>query len=63
LAHAIRQRGVGKGDRVAVMLGNGWECGVASYACWKAGAVLVSWSFRFLEFSGFVICDLGFEEE
>ncbi|KAG4411400.1 hypothetical protein IFR04_015458, partial [Cadophora malorum] len=41
LAHAIRQRGVGKGDRVAVMLGNGWECGVASYACWKAGAVLV----------------------
>lgn len=41
LAHALRERGVRKGDRVAVMLGNGWECGVASYAVWKVGGVLV----------------------
>ncbi|CZT50610.1 related to long-chain fatty-acid-CoA ligase [Rhynchosporium secalis] len=28
LAHALRERGVRKGDRVAVSLGNGWESGV-----------------------------------
>ncbi|KAH7312012.1 hypothetical protein BKA65DRAFT_468008 [Rhexocercosporidium sp. MPI-PUGE-AT-0058] len=41
LAFALRERGVKKGDRVAVMLGNGWECGVVSYAVWKVGGVLV----------------------
>ncbi|KAH9213820.1 acyl-CoA synthetase/AMP-acid ligase-like protein II [Leptodontidium sp. 2 PMI_412] len=41
LAFALRERGVRKGDRVAVMLGNGWECGVVSYAVWKVGGVLV----------------------
>ncbi|KAI9046918.1 hypothetical protein LZ554_008996 [Drepanopeziza brunnea f. sp. 'monogermtubi'] len=41
LAHALRERGVGKGDRVAVMLGNSWECGVVSYAVFKLGAILV----------------------
>ncbi|XMA19107.1 hypothetical protein WAI453_011898 [Rhynchosporium graminicola] len=42
LAHALRERGVRKGDRVAVSLGNGWECGVVSYGVWKVGGVLVS---------------------
>lgn len=32
---------MGKGDRVAVMLGNGWEFGVGTYAIWKLGGVLV----------------------
>ncbi|KAK0105343.1 hypothetical protein ONS96_004737 [Cadophora gregata f. sp. sojae] len=42
LAFALRERGVRKGDRVAVSLGSGWECGVATYGVWKAGGVLVS---------------------
>lgn len=42
LAHALKEKGVKKGDRVAVSLGNGWECGVVSYAVFKLGAVLVS---------------------
>ncbi|EKD14327.1 uncharacterized protein L3040_008321 [Drepanopeziza brunnea f. sp. 'multigermtubi'] len=41
LAHALRARGVRKGDRVVVMLGNSWECGVVSYAVFKLGAILV----------------------
>ncbi|CAL3971045.1 unnamed protein product [Diplocarpon coronariae] len=41
LAHGLREKGVRKGERVAVSLGNGWECGVVSYAVFKLGAVLV----------------------
>ncbi|KAK2624839.1 hypothetical protein QTJ16_006032 [Diplocarpon rosae] len=41
LAHGLREKGVKKGERVAVSLGNGWECGVVSYAVYKLGAVLV----------------------
>ncbi|RAL68421.1 hypothetical protein DID88_007152 [Monilinia fructigena] len=41
LAHGLRGLGVGKGDRVAVSLGNGWEFGALTYAIWKLGAVLV----------------------
>ncbi|KAB8296092.1 hypothetical protein EYC80_008892 [Monilinia laxa] len=41
LAHGLRALGVGKGDRVAVSLGNGWEFGALTYAIWKLGAVLV----------------------
>jgi len=37
----LRERGVRKGDRVAVSLGNGWEFAVATYAIWKLGAILV----------------------
>lgn len=42
MAHALRERGVQKGDRVAVSLGNGWESGVVTYAVFKLGAILVS---------------------
>lgn len=42
LARGLRDRGVRKGDRVAVSLGNGWEFAVGSYAIWKLGGVLVS---------------------
>ncbi|CZR62843.1 related to long-chain fatty-acid-CoA ligase [Phialocephala subalpina] len=40
LAHGLRDLGVRKGDRVAVMLGNSWAFGVVTYAVWKLGAVL-----------------------
>lgn len=42
IACGLRDLGVGKGDRVAVSLGNGWEFGAITYAIWKLGAVLVS---------------------
>jgi len=41
LAHGLRERGVEKGDRVAVSLGNNWEFAVATYALFKLGAILV----------------------
>ncbi|CAG8948886.1 hypothetical protein HYFRA_00002010 [Hymenoscyphus fraxineus] len=41
MAMGLQDRGVRKGDRVAVSLGNGWEFAVASYAIWKLGAILV----------------------
>lgn len=42
LAAGLRERGVRKGDRVAVSLGNNWEFGVVTYALFKLGGVLVS---------------------
>ncbi|KAG9240636.1 acyl-CoA synthetase/AMP-acid ligase-like protein II [Calycina marina] len=41
LARGLREEGVLKGDRVAVMLGNNWEFAVATYALFKLGAILV----------------------
>jgi acyl-CoA synthetase (AMP-forming)/AMP-acid ligase II len=41
LAYGLRERGVRKGDRVAVSLGNNWEFAVLTYAIFKLGAVLV----------------------
>lgn len=41
LAQGLRERGVRKGDRVAVSLGNNWEFAVVTYALFKLGAVLV----------------------
>lgn len=41
LARGLRAQGVGKGDRVAVSLGNNWEFAVVTYAVWKLGAILV----------------------
>lgn len=41
LARGLRERGVRKGDRVAVSLGNNWEFAVTTYALFKLGAVLV----------------------
>jgi acyl-CoA synthetase (AMP-forming)/AMP-acid ligase II len=41
LALGLERQGVQKGDRVAVMLGNGVEYCVATYALFKLGAMLV----------------------
>jgi acyl-CoA synthetase (AMP-forming)/AMP-acid ligase II len=38
----LRERGVSKGDRVAVSLGNCWEFAVVTYSLFKLGAILVS---------------------
>ena len=42
LAYGLRERGVRKGDRVAVSLGNNWEFAALTYALFKLGAILVS---------------------
>lgn len=41
LATELRERGVRRGDRVAVYLDNSWNCVVSIYGTWIAGAVLV----------------------
>lgn len=41
LARGLRERGVRKGDRVAVSLGNNWEFAVITYSLFKLGAILV----------------------
>jgi acyl-CoA synthetase (AMP-forming)/AMP-acid ligase II len=43
LAFGLRERGVRKGDRVAVSLGNNWEFAALTYGLFKLGAILVSW--------------------
>jgi acyl-CoA synthetase (AMP-forming)/AMP-acid ligase II len=42
IAAGLRDRGVKKGDRVAVSLGNCWEFAIATYSLFKLGAILVS---------------------
>ncbi len=42
IAAGLRERGVSKGDRVAVSLGNCWEFAVVTYSLFKLGAILVS---------------------
>ncbi len=42
MARGLRERGVGKGDMVAVSLGNCWEFAVVTYALFKLGGILVS---------------------
>jgi amino acid adenylation domain-containing protein len=41
LAHALRERGVKRGDRVAVYLNKSFETAIAIYGIWKAGAAYV----------------------
>jgi amino acid adenylation domain-containing protein len=41
LASALRSRGVGRGDRVAIFMDNTWPCVVAIYATLIAGGVFV----------------------
>jgi non-ribosomal peptide synthetase component E (peptide arylation enzyme) len=41
LARGLMKRGVERGDRVAVSLGNGIEFATATYALFKLGAILV----------------------
>jgi non-ribosomal peptide synthetase component F len=47
LARGLWERGVRKGDRVAVSLGNNWEFAVTTYALFKLGAILVRLSLQF----------------
>lgn len=41
IARGLREKGVGKGERVAVSLGNSWEFAVVTYSLFKLGAILV----------------------
>lgn len=41
LATALQERGVRRGDRVALYLDNSWSCVVAIYGTWIAGGVIV----------------------
>src|SRR3712207_6292606 len=45
VANALAERGVAKGDRVAVLSHNGWQFAVLAYAMAKLGAVLVPVNF------------------
>ena len=40
LATSLRQKGVAPGDRVLILLDNGWQAAVAVFATWIAGAVI-----------------------
>ncbi|PEJ60849.1 long-chain fatty acid--CoA ligase [Bacillus sp. AFS002410] len=46
LAHGLKDRGVSKGDKVALMMKNSDYFALAYYACAKIGAVLVPINFR-----------------
>jgi hypothetical protein len=48
IAAGLRERGVAKGDRVAVSLGNCWEFAVVTYSLFKLGAILVSLTIKLL---------------
>ncbi len=39
-AAALERRGVGHGDRVVLVMDNGWRMAVAIFGCWMAGAVI-----------------------
>ncbi len=41
VASALRSRGIGRGDRVAIQLENSWACATAIYGTLIAGAVFV----------------------
>lgn len=41
LAAALGQRGVARGDRVAIYMDNSWYCVVSIYATWLAGAAML----------------------
>jgi long-chain acyl-CoA synthetase len=41
LARAFQERGLRRGDRVAIIVENGWPAAVAVYATWLAGGVVV----------------------
>ncbi|TRW92069.1 class I adenylate-forming enzyme family protein [Candidatus Methylobacter oryzae] len=41
LAHALRSRGVSRGDRVAIFMDNTWQCALSIYGVLLAGGVFV----------------------
>jgi long-chain acyl-CoA synthetase len=41
LAHALRERGVGRGDRVAIFMDNTWQCALSIYGVLLANGVFV----------------------
>src|SRR3712207_4720218 len=44
-ANALAERGVAKGDRIAVLSHNGWQFAVLTYALARLGAILVPINF------------------
>jgi len=42
LAHALRDRGVRRGDRVAIFMGNTWQCAASIFGVLLAGGVFVA---------------------
>lgn len=42
LAHALRARGIRRGDRVAIFMDNTWQCALSIYGVLLAGGVFVS---------------------
>ena len=46
MAHALRAKGIGKGDRVLIHSANELDYAESMYAVWKAGGVIVPTNFR-----------------
>jgi acyl-CoA synthetase (AMP-forming)/AMP-acid ligase II len=60
LARALRQRGLGRGDRLAVLMGNSLEMVEAIFAGWRLGALVVPVNFRLVaEEVQFILGDCG----
>jgi fatty-acyl-CoA synthase len=60
LAQALRARGVGAGDRLAILMGNSLEMVETFFAGWRLGAVVVPVNFRFVASEAhYVIADSG----
>ena len=54
MAYGLREKGVKKGNRVAVSLGNCWEFAALTYSLFKLGAILVGSIFKCLVRKGIV---------
>ena len=60
LASALAQRGLGPGDRLAVLMGNSIEMVEAIFAGWRLGAIVVPVNFRLVaDEVGFILADSG----
>ena len=60
LAGALAQRGLGPGDRLAVLMGNSIEMVEAIFAGWRLGAIVVPVNFRLVaDEVGFILADSG----
>jgi acyl-CoA synthetase (AMP-forming)/AMP-acid ligase II len=60
LAGALAQRGLGPGDRLAVLMGNSIEMVEAVFAGWRLGAIVVPVNFRLVaDEVGFILADSG----
>jgi acyl-CoA synthetase (AMP-forming)/AMP-acid ligase II len=60
LAASLAQRGVGRGDRLALLMGNSIEMVEAIFAGWRLGAIVVPVNFRLVaDEVGFILADSG----